>query len=188
MVASVTGGVLSMLNASMLAAGLMIATRCTSAAIALRAVDWQVLLVIAAALGIGQAMETSGAARTLTNSLLVFAGSDPHLILAIILAVTMFFTNVVNAKAAAVLMFPIGISAAARLSAELGVSVSPLPFVIAIMVGSAASYATPIGYQTNLMVMGPGGYRFSDYLRVGVPLSLLVFGIATWLIPQFWPF
>jgi len=188
MVASVTGGVLSMLNASMLAAGLMIATRCTSAAIALRSVDWQVLLVIAAALGIGQAMETSGAARGLTNALLTFAGSDPHLILAIILGVTMFFTNVVNAKAAAVLMFPIGISAAARLSAELGVSVSPLPFVLAIMVGSAASYATPIGYQTNLMVMGPGGYRFTDYLRVGVPLSLLVFGIATWLIPRFWPF
>ena len=188
MVASVTSGILSMLNASMLAAGAMILTRCTSASAALRNVDWPVLIVIVAAVGIGRAMQTSGAAEGITGWLVGFAGDQPHLILAIVCGVTMFFTNVINAKAAAVLMFPVAVSTAARLSTDLGGEISSLPFVVAIMVGAAASYATPIGYQTNLMVMGPGGYRFNDYVKIGLPLSLLVWATAVLLIPRIWPF
>jgi di/tricarboxylate transporter len=188
MVASVTSGLISMLNASMLAAGAMIVTRCTSASAALRSVDWQVLLVIAAAFGIGRAMQTSGAAHGITSWLVGLAGDDPHLILAILCGVTMLFTNVMNANAAAVLMFPIAVSTAAQLTSDLSTPISALPFAFAIMVGAAASYATPIGYQTNLMVMGPGGYRFNDYLKVGLPLSVLVWITAVLLIPRIWPF
>jgi di/tricarboxylate transporter len=188
MVASVTGGLLSMLNASMLAGGAMILTRCTSASAALRNVDWPVLIVIVAAVGIGRAMQTSGAAEGITGWLVGLAGDQPHVILAIVCGVTMFFTNVINAKAAAVLMFPVAVSTAGRLGSDLGSEISVLAFVVAIMVGAAASYATPIGYQTNLMVMGPGGYRFNDYVKIGLPLSVLVWITAVLVIPRIWPF
>jgi len=185
-VLAATGG-LSMLNAAMLAAGTMILTRCTSAASALRAIDWEVLLVIAAAFGIGRAMQTSGAAESMTHWLISLAGDNPMVMLAVLGGVTMVFTNVMNSNAAAVLMFPIGVATAANLStAEM--SVSPMPFVIAIAMGASASFATPIGYQTNLMVMGPGGYHFRDFVRVGLPLSILVWLTAVAFIPFFWPF
>ena len=187
MVIVVTVGWLSMLNASMLAAGAMILTRCTSPTAALRAIDWQVLLVIAAAFGIGRAMQTSGAAEGVTRWLISLAGENPKLILAILGGVTMVFTNVMNANAAAVLMFPIGVATAASLSTP-ELSVDAMPFVIAIAMGATASFATPIGYQTNLMVMGPGGYHFSDFVRVGLPLSILVWITAILVIPLFWPF
>ncbi|TDI98283.1 MAG: SLC13 family permease [Deltaproteobacteria bacterium] len=187
MVAAVTLGGLSMLNASILAAGGMILARCTPASVALRNVDWQVLVVIATAFGIGRAMQTSGAAEGVTTWLVSLAGSDPHVILAILCGVTMVFTNVMNANAAAVLMFPIAVSTAQELSAS-GMTVSHMPFVIAIIMGATSSFATPIGYQTNLMVMGPGGYHFNDFLKIGVPLSLLVWLTSVLLIPRIWPF
>jgi di/tricarboxylate transporter len=187
MVVVVTSGGLNMLNASMLAAGAMILTRCTSASAAFRTVDWQVLIVIAAAFGIGRAMQTSGAAEGITTWLLALAGKEPHMILALLCGITMFFTNVTNAKAAAVLMFPIAVSTAESLS-TVEATVSAMPFVIAIMMGATGSFATPIGYQTNLMVMGPGGYHFVDFLRIGVPLSLLFWLTSVLLIPQLWPF
>lgn len=181
MVLAATLTPMSMLNAAMLAAGLMILTRCCTASGALRGVDWQVILVIAAALGLGRAMEASGAATLLTTGLLSLGGTNPFLLLAALCGVTMLCTNAINAKAAAVLMFPI----ATHTAASLGVS--PMPFVIAVMVGSAASFASPIGYQTNLIVFGPGGYRFGDYLKIGIPLSILVWGTTVLLIPVFWP-
>ena len=182
MVLAVTLTPMSMLNAALIVTGLMIVTRCCTAAAALRNVDWQMLLVIAASLGIGRAMETSGAATWITEGLLSMAGSEPRLLLAVVCGVTMVFTNVINAKAAAVLMFPIALHVAGSLA------IDPMPFAIAIMIGSAASFMTPIGYQTNLMVFGPGGYRFADYVKLGLPLSVLVWGTAVLLIPLFWGF
>jgi di/tricarboxylate transporter len=186
MVIAVTAGWVSMLNGSMLAAGAMILARCTGASVALRSIDWEVLIVIAAAFGIGRAMQTTGAAAAITHELLRLAGIDPHVILAILCALTMVFSNVMNANAAAVLMFPIAVATAAELGPDGGLAV--LPFAVAIMMGAAGSFATPIGYQTNLMVMGPGGYHFSDYLRVGVPLSLIFLAISVLFIPLIWPF
>ncbi len=187
MVLAVTSGAMSMLNAAMLAAGAMILTRCAAASTALRSVDWQVLLVIAAAVGIGKAMESSGAAVGVTRWLVGLAGTNPHVILGVLCAVTMLFTNVMNANAAAVLMFPIAVSTADVLGGP-GAGLSAMPFVIAVAMGAVASFATPIGYQTNLMVMGPGGYRFGDYVRIGLPLSLLVWLTSVLLIPHIWPF
>ncbi len=187
MVFAVTVGGMSMLNASMLAAGAMILTRCTSASAALHSVDWQVLLVIASAVGIGKAMQESGAAVGVTHWLIDWAGTNPHAILAVLCAISMLFTNVMNANAAAVLMFPIAVSTAQELSSG-GAPLDPMPFVLAVTMGAVASFATPIGYQTNLMVMGPGGYRFRDYLRIGLPLSAIVWSISVFLIPRLWPF
>jgi di/tricarboxylate transporter len=182
MVLTVTLGWLSMLKAAMLAAGLMIVTRCTTGAVARRAVDWQVLVVIAASFGIGTALHTTGAAHTIATSIIGSAGDTPWMMLGMIYLITALFSAVVTNNAAAVLMFPIALASANQLAVDV------LPFAITIMVAASASFATPIGYQTNLMVYGPGGYRFTDYLRIGLPLTLLV-GITTVIIvPMVWPF
>jgi len=107
---------------------------------------------------------------------LALTGGSPHATLAAVMVVTMVLANVITTKAAAVLMFPVGVAAAANLS------VAFMPFAIAIIVGAACSLATPIGYQTNLMVYGPGGYRTTDFLRLGVPLSVLVLAVSLTVI------
>jgi di/tricarboxylate transporter len=166
----------------MLAAGLMLIGRCTTASAARRAVDLQVLLVIAAAFGISLALQKSGAAGMLAETLIGLAGDDPWLTLALVFLVTSLFTNIITNNAAAALMFPIAVAAATRLDVSL------LPFAIVIMKAASASFATPIGYQTNLMVMGPGGYRFADYLRLGVPLTFLTGLLTVLIVPWVWPF
>jgi di/tricarboxylate transporter len=174
--------ILSMLEAAMLAAGAMLLLSCTSASSARKAVDWQVLMVIAASFGMGIALEKTGAANVVAGGLLALAGDNPWATLALVFVATSVFTNLITNNAAAALMFPIALAAANRLD------VSVLPFAIAIMKAASASFATPIGYQTNLMVMGPGGYTFSDYFRLGIPLTLLT-GVLTVLIaPLVWPF
>lgn len=175
-------GLLSMLNAAMLAAGLLIATRCISPSAARQSVDWSVLVVIAASFGLSRALEITGAAHWVAGRLLDIGGAGPWPALALVYAATMLFTAFMTNNAAAVLMFPIAAATAER----LGVSV--LPFAIALMMAGSNDFATPVGYQTNLMVYGPGGYRFADYLRVGGPLNLLMMATAVALIPLVWPF
>jgi di/tricarboxylate transporter len=182
MVASVVAGLFSMLQAAMLAAGLLILGGCLSGRIARRAVDWSVLVVIAASFGIGAALGASGAAAALAGSLVDLAGGSPHAALALVFVVTAVFSALVTNNAAAVLMFPIAQATAADLDVSL------LPFAITLMMAASASFATPIAYQTNLMVYGPGGYRFTDYLRLGIPLTLLVGVLTVLLAPIFWPF
>lgn len=182
MVVVVSFGWLSMLKAAMLAAGLMIVTRCCSGAEARRAVDWSVLLVIGAGLGIGKALQSSGAATLIAHSLTAVGGDHRLAALAVIYGVTLLLTNVITNNAAAVLVFPI----AAATAKDLGVDL--MPFAIVIAVAASASFASPLGYQTNLMVFGPGGYRFSDYLRFGGPLSLLIWATAIAAVPWVWPF
>jgi di/tricarboxylate transporter len=182
MVVVAASGVLSMLQAAMLAAGLMILTRCTRGRIARRAVDWQVLVVIGASFGIGNALQTTGAAQVIAESLIGITGDAPHYTLAAVFAVTALFTAVATNNVAAVVMFPIALATAKALE------ISFMPFAATIMVAASASFATPIGYQTNLMVYGVGGYRFNDYMRIGIPLTLLI-GLVTVLIaPLWWPF
>ena len=182
MVLLAASGLLSMLQAAMLAAGLMIVTRCTRGRIARRAVDWQVLVVIGASFGIGTALQTTGAAQTIAASLIALTGATPVYALASIYLVTAVFSAVVTNNVAAVVMFPIALAAADTLH------VSFIPFAITIMMAASASFATPIGYQTNLMVYGVGGYRFTDYLRMGAPLTLLVGLVTVLLVPLWWPF
>ncbi|MFW6060685.1 MAG: SLC13 family permease [Phycisphaeraceae bacterium] len=182
MVVAVVAGFISMLGAALVAAAAMIATRCCSGTEARGSIDWTVLLVIGAALGLGRAMDTSGAAGGIANLLLQLAGENRWLTLVVIYALTMAFTAFITNNAAAVLVFPIAQQAAESLDASL------MPFAVAIMLAASNDFATPIGYQTNLMVYTPGGYRFSDYLRLGAPLNGIVFAITVTLTPLVWPF
>lgn len=182
MVVSATAGWLSMLQAAMLAAGLMILTRCTTGRLARQAVDWQVLIVIAASFGIGTALQKTGAAISIAESMVWLSQGRPWPTLAIVYLVTALLSSIITNNVAAVLMFPIVVSLS-----ETG-GVSPMPFVITVMVAASASFSTPIGYQTNLMVYGAGGYRFVDFIRVGVPLTLLTGVLTVVLVPNVWPF
>ncbi|MBD3386123.1 SLC13 family permease [candidate division KSB1 bacterium] len=175
-------GILSMLKAATLAAGLAVLTGCVSWSNAKRSIDWQVLLVIVAAFGIGKALETTGASYTIAQYLISLAGDNPILVLIVVYGITSLFTELITNNAAAVLVFPIAMASAVNMG------VNPMPFIIAIMIGASASFATPIGYQTNLMVFGPGGYRFSDYFRIGLPLNLLFYIITVTFVPLFWHF
>ncbi len=182
MIVAVGVGWLSMLMASMLAAGLMIIGRCCTSTVARNAVDWQVLIAIAASFGLGKAMETSGAAEHMVRSMLGISGENHWVALAVVYFMAIVATEFLSNNAAAVLMFPIALATASTLH------VSPMPFVVAIMFAASFGFATPLGYQTHLMVYGPGGYRLSDFLRMGIPLDLLLGVIAVILIPKFWPF
>jgi di/tricarboxylate transporter len=182
MVTVVTLGWLSMLESALIAAGLMIVTRCTSGRIARRAPDWQVLVVIATSFGIGAALEKTGAASLVAGGLIGLADGDPMWTLALLYLATSVLTSVATNNVAAVLMFPVAIQAATS------IGVSPLPFLLTLMVAASADFATPIGYQTNLMVFNVGGYRFSDFARVGIPLTLVVGTVTVLIVPLVWPF
>lgn len=182
MVATVTTGWLSMLEAALLAAGLMIVTGCTDGRTARRAPDWQVLVVIATSFGIGAALEKTGAASVLAGQLIGLAGGEPWPSLAMVFLATAVLTSMATNNVAAVLVFPIALKAAETMGC------SPEPFVITVMIAASASFATPIGYQTNLMVFNVGGYRFSDFVRVGLPLTLLVGVVTVAVVPLVWAF
>ncbi len=181
MILTAATGMLSMLKASLLAATLMLLTRCLSGDSARKSIDGHVLLAIVSAFGIGKALTVSGAADVIASSFLGLAGSDPFLTLVVIYLVTAIFTEIITNNAAAVLMFPIAHASAVELNVDF------IPFVITIMVAASASFVTPIGYQTNLMIYGPGGYRYTDFVRIGLPLSIIVFIITILLVPHFWP-
>ena len=173
--------IIPILQAAWLAAGCMLLTRCMNAGLALRSIDFTVLTVIGASFALGQALEVTGAAKAIAEGIMSSGNLTPVMVLIVVYALTSLFTEVITNNAAAVLMFPICNS----LAEQMGVSV--MPFAIAIMFAASASFMTPIGYQTNLMVYGPGGYRVLDYLKIGIPMNILA-GCAT--IPAilwFWP-
>ncbi len=181
-VGTATLGILDMLTAALLGAGLMLASGCVSGEMARKSVDTQVLIVIACSFALGKALQVTGAAGVLTEYLLALPGHRPWLVLLMTYVITSVLTSVITNNAAAVVMFPIVVAMAESLG------VSPVPFIITIMMAASASFATPIGYQTNLMVMGPGGYRFADFLKIGMPLNALLAGVTVLVVPQVWPF
>jgi di/tricarboxylate transporter len=181
LVVAAGSGLTSMLNASLLAAGAMILTRCLSVAEARRSLDLPVLVTIGASFALGAALEKSGAANALGHGLLALGGDHPWLLLALTYASVMVLTELITNNAAAMLMLPV------VLALTRAAGLNEAPFVIAIMMAASASFATPIGYQCNLMVYGPGGYRFADFLRIGIPMNLLVGLITILSIPLFWP-
>ncbi len=167
---------------ALLAAGGMVVTRCISATAARRSIDWQVLVIIAAALGLGRAMKSSGAAELLARTFTDGLGlASPLALLAAIYLLTWVLTEVMSNNAAAALMFPIAVATAARTGTD------PRPFAVAVTLAASAGFVLPMGYQTHLMVFGPGGYRLSDFVKIGLPMSALWFAMAMALIPVFWP-
>jgi di/tricarboxylate transporter len=128
-------------------------------------------------------MENTGTSQLYAEVYLdFFAGFPPTFVLGGFILMASISTQILSNNATAVLLFPIAVSTA------LGMGVDPKPFIMALCFGASACYATPVGYQTNLLVYGPGGYRFSDYLKLGIPLNLLVLILGTLLIPKIWPF
>jgi di/tricarboxylate transporter len=154
---------------------------------AYRAIDWPVVLVIAAFVPVGHAFQSTGTADFLAQSILDFSGwaspaVQPYVVLALVYLVTALLTQVASNSAAAVVVAPIALS----LGPALGVD--SRPFVFAVCFAASAAFMSPMGYQTNLMVHKAGEYRFIDYIRFGAPLSLLAWVLTTVLIPLIWPF
>ena len=182
MIVAAASGLLSMLEAAMLAAGAMVFFRCTRAEEARRSIDWSVLVVIGASIALGQALDKTGAAMAIAQSFIGLVGDSPRAALVMLFLITAGFSAMISNVAAAVLLFPFAVA----ISNELGVSL--VPMAITLMIAASASFSTPIGYQTNLMVYGPGEYRFSDFLKMGLPLTLLVGVTTVMLIPMVWSF
>jgi len=165
-------GVMSMLNAALVGAALVILTGCCSVGQAQKAVDVPVALTIAASFALGGALEQTGAAGYLAEGVVSFSGGDVLLALALVYLVVSVLTEMLTNNATAILMVPVVLS----LTTAMGIDAEP--FMIAIMMAASASFATPLGYQTNMMVLGPGGYRFADFVRVGLPMNILT-GVAS---------
>ena len=136
-------------------------------------ISWDILITIACAFAISRAMVNSGDMSD---------DYSPHVLLAVLFIITNLFTELITNNAAAALAFPLALS----LSNQLGVS--PMPFFVVICIAASASFSTPIGYQTNLIVQGIGNYKFTDFVRIGLPLNILTFIISVILIPLIWPF
>jgi len=181
MVLAAAVGLAPIVTTAFLAALCMILTGCVTPAEAQRALNVQVLVVIAGALGVGKALETTGLAQTVAGGLIgATEAFGPVAALAVIYLTTNLLTEVITNNAAAVLMVPISMATASTLGAP------PTAFGLIVAIAASASFLTPIGYQTNLMVMAPGGYRFRDYARVGWPATLLVMGISVTIISLLW--
>ncbi len=176
-------GVAPIATLSLIAVAAVLLSRCIDADEAFAAVDGRLLALILAMLGVGAALDKTGAVAMIADGAAPFLdGLDPRLVLWGMILVTSILTEAVTNNAVAVVMTPVAIALAASIGAD------PRPFVVGVMIAASASFATPIGYQTNTLVYSPGGYRFSDYLRVGGPLNLLVGAVAAIVIPMVWSF
>ena len=183
MIVLLTTQVIPTVLAAFLIAGAMIVGRCISVANARQALELQTLFAIAGAIALGLALLNSGAVHAIAHATVASVGQwGPYAVLAALAVLTMLFTEIVTNTAAAALMFPLAVATG------LDLGVDPRPFVMVVALIASASFLTPIGYQTNLMVYGPGGYRFTDFTRVGLPLSVLLLLAATLLAPLAWPF
>ena len=161
----------------------MTLTHCLSLKDAYRSLQSEVLLLIIGTIALGVGMQKTGATKVYADFFLsFFQGTGSHPVLVGIILLSSICTHILSNNATAVLLLPIAVSTAVSLE------VDPKPFIIGICFGASACFAKPIGYQTNLLVYGPGGYRFSDYFKLGMPLNLIVIFLAAVLIPVVWPF
>ncbi len=182
-VLSVSFGLASPAIALMLAAIGMVLTRILSLRQAYQALDLPVLVLLGAMIPVGDAMQSTGASELLVNAILAVAGdAQPWVLMALLLIVTMFLSDVMNNAATAVVMSPIAVAIA------ISLNLSPDPFLMAVAIGASSAFLTPIGHQNNTLVMGPGGYRFGDYWKLGLPLEAILVAIAVPLIPLIFPF
>ncbi len=146
-------------------------------------IEWPVIVMLGALIPVGEALETTGGAESIAGLLLLLAGHiPPALTLVALMVITILLTNIINNAAAAVLMAPIAIGIAH------GLSLSPDPFLMAVAISASAAFMTPIGHQSNTLVMGPGGYRFGDYWKPGLPLTIVVLAASVPAVLRFWPF
>ena len=172
MIVSMALNIVPILASVSIAAVILVMSKCITRQNARRSIEWHVLIIIASSFGIARALDNSGVAYFLASKLIILVGYFGILgILTGIYFMTSLYTELITNNAAAALLFPIALSAANQ------AGVDPRPFLIAVAIGASASFATPLGYQTNLMVYGPGGYKFKDFLKVGIPMNIVI-GVA----------
>ena len=176
-------GIFPIVQSAVIGSVLMVLTKCISLDEAYKAINWKVIFLLAGVLTLGLALEKSGGASFVSSILVKLVGGlgNTALISAFFL-LTLLLTNFMSNNATAALLAPIAILTAQSLG------VNPRPFLMAVTFAASLSFMTPVGYQTNTMVMGPGNYKFKDYLKVGAPLDLILWILATLLIPVFYPF
>ena len=169
--------------AAVAGAVLMVLARCLDLDTMYESMDGRILLLMAGLLPLGAAMEHSGAAQFIVDHSVGLAGSfGPHVVLAVLYFMALLLSEVMSHAAAAVLLTPIAISTAQFMNSDA------TPFLVAVAFAAATSFLTPVGYQTNTMVYSAGGYRFSDFVKVGAPLNLIFWLLGVIFIPVFWPF
>ena len=168
MVALSALGVMSMLQCAFLAAAAMLLFRCCNADQAMKSINWSILMVFAGSAVLGLAIQKTGLAELLATSILNICGTDPLVVMIAVCLVATFITEFISNTAAGAMFFPIMWEAAEQLGYE------PFPFLIALMISVSSSFATPIGSPTHMLVYGPGGYRFKDFLRIGLPMNLII--------------
>lgn len=161
-------GVMSMLQCAFLAAAAMLLFRCCNADQAMKSINWSILMVFAGSAVLGLAIQKTGLAELLATSILNVCGTDPLVVMIAVCLVATFITEFISNTAAGAMFFPIMWEAAEQLGYE------PFPFLIALMISVSSSFATPIGSPTHMLVYGPGGYRFKDFLRIGLPMNLII--------------
>ena len=175
--------IVPILVAALIGATGMVLGRCLTPEEAYQAIDWKIIFLLGGIIPLGLALEQNGAARWLANTLLKdFSAIGPLMLLAVLYLTTAMLTEIMSNNAAAAILAPIAFSLA------VAMNVDPRPFLVAITFAASTSFATPLGYQTNTMIYAPGGYRFLDFTRIGVPLNLIFWGVAVLLIPLIWPF
>ena len=178
-----TLNIMPIMLAAILGAVAMVVTQCLTIEEAYQAIDWKIIFLLAGVLPLGLALERSGATLWLAEHVLEpVAGNGPVMLLATLYLITALLTEAMSNNAAAAILAPIALSAAATLN------IDPRPLLIAITFAASTSFATPIGYKTNTMIYSPGGYRFTDFTRVGVPLNIIFWGLSVLIIPLIWPF
>jgi len=181
-VAAAGTGLLAILPAAMVGVLLMLFTGCVNLEEVYQEMDWMVVLLLAGAIPLGLAMDKTGAAAWLAHHVgAVFGPLGPRAVVAAFYLMTSIMTSIMSNNATAVVLTPIALVTAQ----DLGMN--PYALLVAVMFGASADFMTPIGYQTNTLIYGPGGYRFADYPKVGGPLNVLLLITATILIPIFWP-
>lgn len=181
-IGSVTAGIFHIALAGILGVAVLIASKAIESGKARQAIDWSVLIVIGSALALGKAMEVSGAAEMIGNGMIEFTSAlGPRAMLIGIVLVTAFLTETITNNGAIALMFPIVVSMAESQGLE------PRAFIVSITIVSSMALLTPIGYQTNLMVYGPGNYKFTDFFKTGFPLAVILWTVVIILTPIIWP-
>jgi di/tricarboxylate transporter len=183
MVTAATSGIADIMLCALSAVFIMILSGCLQLRDAYKALRADVLMIIVGTIALGIAMEKTGTSKAFAEGVLgMFSDLSPQIVLGGVILLSSIGTQLLSNNATAVLLIPIAISTA------LSLGLDPKPFIIGVCFGASACFATPIGYQTNLMVYGPGSYRFVDYLKMGIPLNIMVLILGTLFIPVIWPF
>ncbi|MGE3954389.1 MAG: SLC13 family permease [Parachlamydiales bacterium] len=185
LVIAATAGV-PMIIVSACAAALLLITRSVTLREAVQGIDWRLLLLIASAFGLGGAIQKTGVAELLARGVLQVVGAHPYWLIGAIFLVTMIVTELITNVAAALILFPIALETVQLAGFDSVTAIKAVGITVAI--AASSSFLTPIGYQTNTIVYGPGGYHFLDFARLGAPLSVAQLAVATLLIPTFWSF